>query len=175
MFVSHRLFIMTRLNEARHFVYTIVLICTSISNESWSTALILICRSRTLIVMLKLETVPTFSIWRSFSLSTAVESGATESGRVFFNSLSNLANSLCSCFTSVLSETTTLTCALVVTSLAQLAKRSVFLDCSTWIRAGLMVQMMAVLAFPPKEDCNIRVSFESLKGICPFLPLLHQS
>lgn len=36
-----------------------------------------------------------------------------------------------------------------------------------------MVQMMAVLALPPKEDCNIRVNFESLKGICPFLPLLH--
>lgn len=122
-----------------------------------------------------LETVPTFSIWRSFSIRTAMESGATESGRVFFNSLSNLVNSLWSCFTSVLSDTTTLTCALVVTSLAQLANKSVFLDCSTWLRAGLMVQMMAVLALPPKEDCNIRVSFESLKGICPFLPLLHQS
>ncbi len=33
--------------------------------------------------------------------------------------------------------------------------------------------MMAVLALPPKEDCSMRVSFESLKGICPFLPLLH--
>jgi len=35
-----------------------------------------------------------------------------------------------------------------------------------------MVQMIAVLALPPKEDCNMRVSFESLKGKCPFLPLL---
>jgi len=36
-----------------------------------------------------------------------------------------------------------------------------------------MVQMIAVLALPPNDDCNMRVSFESLKGICPFLPLLH--
>jgi len=36
------------------------------------------------------------------------------------------------------------------------------------------VQIIAVLALPPKEDCKMRVSFESLKGICPFLPLLKQ-
>lgn len=94
---------------------------------------------------------------------------------VLLNSLSNLANSLCSFFTSALSDTTTLTRALVVTSLAQLANRRVFLDCSTWDRAGLIVQIMAVLALPPKEDCSMRVSFESLKGTCPFLPLLHQA
>jgi hypothetical protein len=28
-------------------------------------------------------------------------------------------------------------------------------------------------SMPPKEDCSMWVSFESLKGICPFLPLLH--
>lgn len=114
----------------------------------------------------------TFSIWRSFSLIN-VESGVTEVCPELLNSLSNLANSLCNCFTSALSDTTTFTWALVTTSLAQLAKKSVFLDCSTWIWAGLMVHMMAVLALPPKEDCNIRVNFESLNGICPFLPLLH--
>lgn len=36
-----------------------------------------------------------------------------------------------------------------------------------------MVQIMAVLALPPKEDCNMRVSLESLKGTCPLLPLLY--
>lgn len=35
------------------------------------------------------------------------------------------------------------------------------------------MQMMAVLAFPPKEDCSIRVNLESLKGMCPFFPLLY--
>jgi hypothetical protein len=49
-----------------------------------------------------------------------------------------------------------------VTSFAQVAKNRVFLDCSTCVRAGLIVQMIAVLAFPPKESCKIRVSFESL-------------
>lgn len=32
--------------------------------------------------------------------------------------------------------------------------------------------MMAVLALPPNEFCSMRVSFESLKGICPFPFLL---
>lgn len=35
--------------------------------------------------------------------------------------------------------------------------------------------MMAVLALPPKEFCSMRVSLESLYGMCPFLPLLHQA
>jgi hypothetical protein len=51
---------------------------------------------------------------------------------------------------------------LVTTFFAQFANKSVFLDCSMWQCAGLIVQMMAVLALPPKEDCNMRVSFESL-------------
>jgi hypothetical protein len=53
--------------------------------------------------------------------------------------------------------------------LAHVAKNNVFLDCSTCVRAGLMVHMMAVLAFPPKESCKIRVSFESRYGMCPLL------
>jgi len=112
----------------------------------------------------------TISIRRSFSFSNADESGFV--GLKIFNSLSSLANSFCSCLTNNLSDITTLTLALVVTSLAQLANKRVFLVCSTWLLAGLMVQMIAVLALPANEDCSMRVSFESLKGICPFLPLL---
>jgi hypothetical protein len=69
---------------------------------------------------------------------------------------------------------TTLTWAFVTTSFAQLANNNVFLDCSVWLRAGLIVQIIAVLALPPREGCNIRVSFESRYGICPFLTLLHR-
>jgi hypothetical protein len=61
-----------------------------------------------------------------------------------------------------LATLTILTFAVFVTSFAQVAKNRVFLDCSTCARAGLIVQMIAVLAFPPKESCKIRVSFESL-------------
>ena len=89
-----------------------------------------------------------------------------------FSSASSLASSRCKCLTRALSDMTTLTCALVATSLAQQANRRVFLDCSTWLLAGLMVQIMAVLAFPPREDCNIRVSLESLYGTWPPRPLL---
>jgi hypothetical protein len=66
--------------------------------------------------------------------------------------------------------------AVLVTSLARVAKESVLRDCSTWLWAGLIVQIMAVLALPPSECCKIRVSFESLYGMCaPFvlLPALH--
>lgn len=63
---------------------------------------------------------------------------------------------------SQLTTLTMLTFAVFVTSFAQVAKNRVFLDCSTCVRAGLIVQMIAVLAFPPKESCKIRVSFESL-------------
>lgn len=63
---------------------------------------------------------------------------------------------------SQLTILTMLTLAVFVTSFAQVAKNRVFLDCSTCVRAGLIVQMIAVLAFPPKESCKIRVSFESL-------------
>lgn len=104
----------------------------------------------------------TFSIWSSFSLSKAVESPTKEFDPALFNSFSSLATSFCSFFTNVLSDITRLTCALVVTSLAQLANKRVFLDCSTWRRAGLNVQMMAVLALPPKEFCSMRVNLESL-------------
>ena len=62
---------------------------------------------------------------------------------------------------------TIFTFAVFVTSFAQVAKNRVFLDCSTCVRAGLIVHMIAVLAFPPKESCKIRVSFESLQGMCP--------
>lgn len=56
------------------------------------------------------------------------------------------------------------TCALLVTSFALVANESVFLVCSTWLKAGLMVHIIAVRAFPPSDDCKIRVSFESLYG-----------
>lgn len=59
--------------------------------------------------------------------------------------------------------------AVLVTSLALVANESVFLVCSTWLKAGLMVHIMAVRAFPPSEDCSIRVSFESLYGMWPHL------
>jgi len=63
-----------------------------------------------------------------------------------------------------------------VTSFAQVAKKRVLRDCSTWLSAGLMVQIMAVLAFPPRESCNIRVNFESLYGMWPLLfPILKEA
>ena len=93
---------------------------------------------------------------------------------VYLSSFSNLASSLCRCFTSALSDTTTLTWALVATCFAQLANERVFLDCSMWLLAGLIVQIMAVLALPPKKGCKMRVSLESRYGMCPVLPLLHK-
>lgn len=66
------------------------------------------------------------------------------------------------------------TWALLVTSFALVAKERVFLVCSTWLKAGLMVHKIAVRAFPPSEFCSIRVSFESLYGMWPLLfPPLH--
>lgn len=63
-----------------------------------------------------------------------------------------------------------------ITSLALVANERVFLDCSTWLKAGLMVHIIAVRAFPPSEGCNMRVSFESLYGMWPFfLPALQQT
>lgn len=100
----------------------------------------------------------TFSICKSFFLSNAVWS-PNDPG--VLNSLSSLATSLCKCFTKALSDITTLTCAFVLTSFAQVANKRVFLDCSTWLRAGLKVQMIAVLALPPKDGWSIRVSLES--------------
>ena len=103
----------------------------------------------------------TFLICASFSFKASVWVVQTvEPGN--FSSFSNLASSLWRCFTSALSDITTLTCAFVTTSFAQVANRRVFLDCSIWVWAGLIVQIMVVLALPPREDCNIRVSFESL-------------
>jgi hypothetical protein len=61
-----------------------------------------------------------------------------------------------------LSDITRLTRALVTTSLAQLAKSSVLRVCSTWVCAGLIVHIMAVLAFPPSAGWSILVSLESL-------------
>lgn len=119
----------------------------------------------------------TFEMRSSFSFNAAEESPDAACKLMFLidlNSFSSLASSFCRCLTSAFSDITTLTWALVLTCLAQLAKRSVFLDCSTWLRAGLMVQIIAVLALPPKEFCSMRVSLEFLYGTCPFLPLLHQ-
>lgn len=104
----------------------------------------------------------TFCIWRFFFLNIAAQSQLVEGGQGVLNSLSNLATSFCSCLTNTLSDITTLTCALVVTCFAQQAKRRVFLVCSTWLRAGLKVQIMAVLELPPKEGCSMRVNLESL-------------
>lgn len=115
----------------------------------------------------------TFWIRTSFSFNNASKWEVVSVGPGDLNSLSSLANSLCNCFTNALSDKTMLTFALVATSFALVANDKVFLDCSIWLRAGLIVQMMAVLALPPKDDCSIRVSFESLYGMCPYLPLLH--
>ena len=57
---------------------------------------------------------------------------------------------------------TIFTWALFVTSFALVANERVFRDCSTWLKAGLIVHIIAVRAFPPSEGCNILVSFESL-------------
>lgn len=59
----------------------------------------------------------------------------------------------------------------LVTSFALVANARVLRDCSTWLWAGLIVQIIAVLAFPPNECCRILVSFESLYGICPLILL----
>lgn len=65
-------------------------------------------------------------------------------------------------FRTAASETISFTMALFTTRLALHAKRSV-LWLSSWCRAaGVMLQMMAVLAFPPKEGCRILVSLLSL-------------
>nr|GLL48814.1 hypothetical protein Itr_chr15CG03340 [Ipomoea trifida] len=93
---------------------------------------------------------------------TKAEFSSIERNLSALSSLSNLANSFCSCFTNALSDITTLTRALVATCLAHVANKRVFLDCSTWVCAGLIVQMMAVLALPPNECCRMRVSLESL-------------
>jgi hypothetical protein len=44
---------------------------------------------------------------------------------------------------------------------ALLANFIVFLLSSMWPEAGVTVQIMQVLAFPPSEFCRIRVSLES--------------
>jgi hypothetical protein len=54
-----------------------------------------------------------------------------------------------------------------VTSFALVANARVLRDCSTWLWAGLMVQMIAVLAFPPNQCCKILASLKSLYGTCP--------
>lgn len=53
-----------------------------------------------------------------------------------------------------------------MTALARLANLSVLTVSSTKSEAGVATQIMEVLAFPPKEPCNIRVSLESRYGIC---------
>lgn len=67
---------------------------------------------------------------------------------------------------------TIFTRAVLTTSFALVANDSVFLVCSTWLKDGLTVHIIAVRAFPPSEDCNIRVSFESLYGMWPCIPQL---
>jgi hypothetical protein len=55
---------------------------------------------------------------------------------------------------------------------ALLAYLRVFIVSSFWLPAGLIVAIMTVLQFPPRESFNIRVSLESLKGTKkPFLVL----
>ena len=51
--------------------------------------------------------------------------------------------------------------ALLTTRLALHAKRSVLWLSSTCTAAGVMLQMMAVLALPPREGCRMRVSLLS--------------
>ena len=51
--------------------------------------------------------------------------------------------------------------ALLTTRLALQAKRSVLWLSSTCTAAGVMLQMMAVLALPPREGCRMRVSLLS--------------
>ena len=64
-----------------------------------------------------------------------------------------------------------LICVVLTTSLALVANARVLRDCSAWLWAGLMVQIIAVLAFPPNECCKILVSLESLYGMCPLFLL----
>lgn len=65
------------------------------------------------------------------------------------------------------SESTSLTVALLTTRLARQAKRNVLWLSSAWTSAGVMAQMMAVLALPPSEGCRMRVSLLSRYGMCP--------
>ena len=59
------------------------------------------------------------------------------------------------------SLSTSLTIALFTTRFARQAKRRVLDDSSAWIAAGVIAQIMAVLAFPPRLGCRMRVSLES--------------
>ncbi|KAK6922531.1 Glycoside hydrolase, family 19, catalytic [Dillenia turbinata] len=90
------------------------------------------------------------------SLRDSETQDVTDTDPGFRDSFSNLASSLCRCFTSALSGMTTLTRALGDASFPQLADKSMFLNCLTWLHAGLSIQMMAVLAFPPNDDCNMQ-------------------
>ena len=53
----------------------------------------------------------------------------------------------------------------VLIYLALFAYFSVFLVSSKAVHAGLMLQIMTVLQFPPRESFNKRVNLESLKGM----------
>ena len=64
-------------------------------------------------------------------------------------------------FSTAASDNTSLTMALFTTRFARQAKRSVLWLSSMWQKAGVMAQMMAVLALPPRDGCRMRVSFES--------------
>ncbi len=65
------------------------------------------------------------------------------------------------------SDSTSLTMALFTTRLARQAKRSVLWLSSPCTTAGVMLQMMAVLALPPSDGCRMRVSLLSLYGMWP--------
>ncbi|KAG0572393.1 hypothetical protein KC19_VG091300 [Ceratodon purpureus] len=58
-----------------------------------------------------------------------------------------------------------------VTSFALVAKARVLRDCTTWLWAGLVVQITAVIAFPLNECCKNLVHLESLYGTCPLFLL----
>jgi hypothetical protein len=70
-------------------------------------------------------------------------------------------------FRTAASDTTSFTIALLTTRLARQAKRRVLWLSSWWRAAGVMLQMMAVFAFPPKDGCRILVSLLSRYGMWP--------
>lgn len=105
-----------------------------------------------------------FNFWRSSSESIAL-SPAFDSRVAFLTSSSCFFKKPISfryCFKSASSERTSFNSGLLVIFLALLANLSVENDSSIKRVVGVIVQMIAVLAFPPRAGCKIRVSLESL-------------
>lgn len=69
--------------------------------------------------------------------------------------------SFCCLLRRAASDRTSLTVALLTTLLARLANLRVLWLSSVWMAAGVMLQMIAVLAFPPSDGWRILVSLES--------------